>query len=48
MRSYFAFLAAILPTAFAATYSLSDSYVGQDFLTKFTHEAIADPTKGRV
>lgn len=32
----------------AATYSLKDNFVGSSFLTGFTHEAIADPTHGRV
>ena len=45
---YFAFLLALLPVAFADVYSLSDSFVGKDFLTGFTHEDIADPTAGRV
>ena len=48
MRSYLALLAAFLPAAFASTYSLADTYVGTDFLSKFTHEAINDPTHGRV
>ena len=45
---YFAFLASFLPSALAATYSLTDTYIGKDFLTGFTHEAISDPTHGRV
>lgn len=32
----------------AATYHLSDNIVGTDFLDEFTHEAISDPTHGRV
>ncbi|KAI0072358.1 putative laminarinase [Panus rudis PR-1116 ss-1] len=32
----------------AATYQLSDNHVGSDFLSSFTHQAIADPTHGRV
>ena len=32
----------------AATYTLSDNYVGDSFLSGFEHEAIADPTNGRV
>ncbi|CAE6434589.1 unnamed protein product [Rhizoctonia solani] len=32
----------------AATYSISDTFVGSSFLNGFTHEAIADPTHGRV
>ncbi|KAI0799792.1 putative laminarinase [Irpex lacteus] len=38
----------LLPTVFAATYSLSDTYQGSSFLSGFVHEAIADPTHGRV
>lgn len=41
-------LATIAPSAFAATYTLTDNHVGEDFLTSFTHQAIADPTHGRV
>ena len=50
MRSstFFALLAAALPTALASTYSIADTYIGQDFLNQFTHEAISDPTNGRV
>lgn len=33
---------------FAASYTLSDNFVGSGFLSGFTHEAIADPTNGRV
>ncbi|TCD62347.1 hypothetical protein EIP91_007045 [Steccherinum ochraceum] len=40
--------ASVAPTALAATYSLSDNHVGSDFLSSFVHEAIADPTHGRV
>ncbi|KAH8100225.1 putative laminarinase [Cristinia sonorae] len=40
--------ASVVPTALAATYSLSDNHVGSDFLSSFVHEAIADPTHGRV
>lgn len=42
------FASCLLPGAIAATYSLSDNYVGTSFLSAFTHEAIADPTDGRV
>ncbi|KDQ51418.1 glycoside hydrolase family 16 protein [Jaapia argillacea MUCL 33604] len=45
---FFVLLASLLPSALAATYSLSDNYVGESFLTGFTHEAIVDPTNGRV
>ena len=48
MRSYLALLAALLPCALADTYTLSDNYVGSSFLSQFVHEAIADPTHGRV
>lgn len=49
MRSTFAVLASsVLPVAFAATYGLVDNHVGADFLSTFTHEAISDPTHGRV
>ncbi|KDQ51417.1 glycoside hydrolase family 16 protein [Jaapia argillacea MUCL 33604] len=44
----FAILASLVPAALAATYSLTDDYVGPNFLTGFTHQAIADPTNGRV
>lgn len=39
---------ALLPSALAVTYELSDNYVGSAFLNTFTFEAIADPTAGRV
>ncbi|KAG8697450.1 hypothetical protein FRC09_007865 [Ceratobasidium sp. 395] len=32
----------------AATYSVSDTFIGSSFLTGFSHESIADPTHGRV
>lgn len=32
----------------AATYNLQDNYVGNGFLSGFVHEAISDPTHGRV
>ncbi|TFK51078.1 putative laminarinase [Heliocybe sulcata] len=35
-------------SALGATYTLSDTHVGSDFLTSFVHEAIPDPTSGRV
>ena len=42
-------LAALAGTAFAgATYSLSDSIVGEGFYSAFNFEAIPDPTDGRV
>ncbi|KAL4250119.1 Glycoside hydrolase family 16 protein [Abortiporus biennis] len=45
---FFLLLSSIFSTAFCATYTLSDNYVGSNFLSTFTHEAIADPTHGRV
>ena len=50
MRSTAALFAisALFPSAFAATYNLKDSFVGESFLSGFTHQAIADPTHGRV
>lgn len=35
-------------SALAASYTLSDNFVGSGFLSGFEHEAIADPTNGRV
>lgn len=32
----------------AASYSLSDNFVGNGFLSGFEHQAISDPTNGRV
>ncbi|CAE6444172.1 unnamed protein product, partial [Rhizoctonia solani] len=32
----------------AATYSVSDTFIGSSFLSGFNHQAIADPTHGRV
>jgi hypothetical protein len=34
--------------AFAATYTLSTTVIGEDFNSFFSYEAIADPTEGRV
>ncbi|KAJ3547126.1 hypothetical protein NM688_g5433 [Phlebia brevispora] len=49
MRASVSFIAsALLPAAFAATYQLTDHHVGSDFLSSFIHEAISDPTHGRV
>lgn len=39
---------ALLPAVHGATYSLKQNNVGTDFLKNFVHEAIADPTHGRV
>ena len=41
-------LASLAVSVFGATYSISDSHVGTDFLSAFTHQAISDPTHGRV
>ncbi|TFK92165.1 glycoside hydrolase family 16 protein [Polyporus arcularius HHB13444] len=41
-------LSAVVSSALGATYPVKDSFVGQDFLTGFVHQAIADPTHGRV
>ncbi|KAG8867272.1 hypothetical protein FRB98_004265 [Tulasnella sp. 332] len=35
-------------TAPLATYNIVDTYIGPSFLTGFTHQAIPDPTNGRV
>lgn len=42
------FVSSLVAGSLAATYTLSDNYVGADFLTAFEHQAIADPTNGRV
>ncbi|KAH7344535.1 putative laminarinase [Rhizoctonia solani] len=39
---------AVASVAQAATYTVSDTFIGSSFLSGFTHEAIADPTHGRV
>ena len=44
----FAISTLFFPSALAATYNVKDSFVGESFLSGFTHEAIADPTNGRV
>ena len=41
-------LASLAAGALGATYSQSDSHQGTGFLKSFTHEAISDPTHGRV
>ncbi|TFK45417.1 putative laminarinase [Heliocybe sulcata] len=41
-------LGGLITAASAATYSLSDNWIGPAFLNTWTHEAIADPTNGRV
>ena len=38
----------LVPVVLSATYSVSDTFIGADFLTGFQHQAIADPTHGRV
>jgi len=43
-----ALFASLVPTALAGAYSLTDNHIGADFLSTFMHEAIADPTNGRV
>ncbi|KAE9404647.1 2 beta-glucanase [Gymnopus androsaceus JB14] len=45
--SLFSVLAFASPTL-AASYTLTDTYIGQDFLTDFTVQNIPDPTNGRV
>ncbi|GJE92266.1 glycoside hydrolase family 16 protein [Phanerochaete sordida] len=44
----FVVLASCLSRALGATYALTDNYVGSTFLSTWVHEAIADPTHGRV
>jgi hypothetical protein len=39
---------ALAPSAMAEVWTLKDTFIGPSFLTGFTHEAIADPTHGRV
>ena len=41
-------LASLAASALGATYTQSDSHQGNGFLKSFQHEAIADPTHGRV
>ncbi|KAI0638992.1 2 beta-glucan [Trametes polyzona] len=40
--------AALVSSALGATYKMKDSFVGQGFLSGFSHQAIPDPTHGRV
>ena len=40
--------ASLVRTALAGAYALTDNHVGADFLNTFVHEAISDPTNGRV
>ena len=44
----FLFLSFYVLHALGAAYTLSDNFVGTGFLSGFEHEAIADPTNGRV
>lgn len=50
MRSTAALFAVstLFSSALGATYNVKDSFVGESFLSGFTHQAIADPTHGRV
>ena len=50
MRSTAALFAVstLFSSALGATYNIKDSFVCESFLTGFTHQAIADPTHGRV
>ena len=41
-------ITSLLSLVSATTYTLSDNFVGTGFLSGFTHEAISDPTHGRV
>lgn len=41
-------VSALVSSALGATYPKKDTFVGKGFLTGFSHEAIADPTHGRV
>ncbi|RDX40067.1 laminarinase [Lentinus brumalis] len=42
------FLASLASGALGASYTQSDSHTGDGFLKSFAHEAISDPTHGRV
>ncbi|KAG8960023.1 hypothetical protein FRC03_007136 [Tulasnella sp. 419] len=44
----FVTLASLTPSVMAATYGVSDTFIGRGFLDGFVHEAITDPTHGRV
>ncbi|KAG8909551.1 hypothetical protein FRC00_009893 [Tulasnella sp. 408] len=50
MRSTLSFLATLFAAqgTLAATYNILDTFIGPSFLTGFDHQAIADPTHGRV
>ncbi|KAB5592242.1 Endo-1,3(4)-beta-glucanase [Ceratobasidium theobromae] len=44
----FALIATAVSVARAATYTVSDTFIGSSFLTGFNHESIPDPTHGRT
>ncbi|KAG8707683.1 hypothetical protein FRC08_000355 [Ceratobasidium sp. 394] len=44
----FAAVVATASLANAATYKVTDTFIGPSFLSGFVHEAIGDPTHGRV
>lgn len=48
MRVTASLLTALAAGKAAYAYTLVDNFVGSSFLTGFDHEAIADPTHGRV
>ena len=39
---------ALAQSAFAGTFTVADSYQGQDFINEWTLQAISDPTHGYV
>ena len=41
-------VAALATSTLATNYCLTDEFIGKDFLVGFEHEAIDDPTHGRV
>jgi len=41
-------LTLLFPAVFAYRYSLEDEIIGEKFFHTFSHEAIDDPTHGRV
>ena len=41
-------IAALIAPALGTSYTLSDTYMGGGWLTGFSHQAIMDPTHGRV
>ena len=44
----FAAAAVAATLAHAKSYAVTDTFIGSSFLTNFDHQAIADPTHGRV